>query len=80
VETHPYEKLEKGARHGDVLFLEYGGGRKDERRTNGMGGIGLEVVVNEEPLRAPGRIASGVYLSEVSLALVGVASPAYFQY
>lgn len=30
------------------------------------------VVLVEEPLRAPGRIASGVYLSEVSLALVGV--------
>jgi hypothetical protein len=27
----------------------------------------------------PGRIASGVFLLEVSLALVGVASPAYFQ-
>jgi hypothetical protein len=27
----------------------------------------------------PGRIASGVFFIEVSLALVGVASPAYFQ-
>jgi hypothetical protein len=27
----------------------------------------------------PGRIASGVFFLEVSLALVGVASPAYFQ-
>jgi hypothetical protein len=72
--------LEKAVRQRNVLFLESGGGREAERRTNAVSGTGLEVVVNEEPLRAPGRIASGVYLSEVSLALVGVASPAYFQY
>jgi AmiR/NasT family two-component response regulator len=30
----------------------------------------------EGPFRAPGRIASGVFFLEVSLALVGVASPA----
>jgi hypothetical protein len=29
-----------------------------------------------KPFRAPGRIASGVFILEVSLALVGVASPA----
>ena len=30
----------------------------------------------KKPFRAPGRIASGVFYLEVSLALVGVASPA----
>src|ERR1035437_5085232 len=32
---------------------------------------------SSKPFRAPGRIASGVFYLEVSLALVGVASPAY---
>src|ERR1035438_947231 len=38
---------------------------------------GLFLGRSSKPFRAPGRIASGVFYLEVSLALVGVASPAY---
>src|SRR5436305_12374759 len=48
------------------------------RRARSRGGNSLRFSLEgSKPFRAPGRIASGVFYLEVSLALVGVASPAY---